>query len=388
MIQIILHASICQLLYIQLVNRFRRRLTYVKRDRQCGARFRFTAQEFVGSLGDLGTLLPLMVGLIVFNGLDAARVLWLVGLSYILVGVYYGLPMPVQPLKAAAVVAIATGATSGEIRATALWMAGIFLVISLTKLADKLDSIFPRVLVHGLQFGLGLMMVRAGLKLLISFPDGLATVVHGTQSAGGSAATGVLPSAADFSSALFLLVLPQLPLTLGNAVIATTDCARRYFGQAGEHVTAGKLARTIGLGNLAAGLLGGMPMCHGAGGMTAHYQMGARSGASGVMIGTALLVIGMLAGRADAILAAIPAWVLGAPLIYVGVRHAMLAKESFRLPATAAAVLTMGGAGNLQGNLLTALLAGLAVKFLLEDVPLMFNYRFVWFRLTRCEEGR
>ncbi|MBI2844180.1 MAG: hypothetical protein HYX78_12335 [Armatimonadetes bacterium] len=360
----------------------------MKRDRQCGARFRFTAQEFVGSLGDLGTLLPLMVGLIVFNGLDAARVLWLVGLSYILVGVYYGLPMPVQPLKAAAVVAIATGATSGEIRATALWMAGIFLVISLTKLADKLDSIFPRVLVHGLQFGLGLMMVRAGLKLLISFPDGLATVVHGTQSAGGSAATGVLPSAADFSSALFLLVLPQLPLTLGNAVIATTDCARRYFGQAGEHVTAGKLARTIGLGNLAAGLLGGMPMCHGAGGMTAHYQMGARSGASGVMIGTALLVIGMLAGRADAILAAIPAWVLGAPLIYVGVRHAMLAKESFRLPATAAAVLTMGGAGNLQGNLLTALLAGLAVKFLLEDVPLMFNYRFVWFRLTRCEEGR
>ncbi len=315
--------------------------------------------EFTGSVGDLGTLLPLLLGLIAFNGLNPGPTLALLGLIYILTGLYYRLPVPVQPLKATAMIAIATGATLGQIRAAALWMAGIMLILAATKLADKLNSVLPRVLVHGLQAGLGLMMIRAGVRFILSYPKSLAGVVSGTDALPAHA--GLLPSTADFGTALLLLVLPQVPLTIGNAVIATRDCALRYFGSEGQRVTATRLSATIGIGNLAAGLIGGMPMCHGAGGMTAHYHFGARTGAAGVMIGTVFLGLGLAAGHAaPGILLAIPAWALGLPLTYAGVRHVMLARRSFETIAGAAVVVSMAVASVLGGSLLVALAIGLA----------------------------
>ena len=333
--------------------------------------FRFSVPEFVGSLGDLGTLLPLLVGLIAFNGISAGPALALVGISYILTGIYYRVPVPVQPLKAAAMIAIATGATAGQIRAAALWMAGIMLILAVTKLADKLNAVFPRVLVHGLQAGLGLMMIRSGLKFVASCPKCLGAVVSGVNASPAHA--GILPSTADFGSALFLLVLPQIPLTIGNAVIATRDCAVKYFGPAGDRVTAGRLSATIGIGNLAAGLVGGMPMCHGAGGMTSHYHFGARTGAAGVMIGTILLVLGVAAGRwAPVLLPAIPAWVLGLPLAYAGVRHVMLARNSFGTVAGAVVVVSMATASLLGSSLLVALVIGLAARGIFRLAPYVF----------------
>ena len=330
--------------------------------------------EFAGSLGDLGTLLPLLVGLIAFNGINAGPALALIGLSYIAAGVYYRIPVPVQPLKAAAMIAIATGATSGQIRAAALWMAAIMLILAATRLADKLNSVFPRVLVHGLQAGLGLMMIRSGLKFVASCPKCLGVVVSGVNASPSHAA--LLPSTADFASALLLLVLPQIPLTIGNAVIATRDCALRYFGPAGERVTASRLSATIGIGNLAAGLFGGMPMCHGAGGMTAHYHFGARTGASGVMIGSLFIILGLGAGRwAPGLLPAIPAWALGAPLAYAGVRHVMLARKSFGTVAGAAVVVSMATASLLGSSLLVALAVGLAVQGVFRYVPCVLRQK-------------
>ena len=333
--------------------------------------FRFTVPEFVGSLADLGTLLPLLVGLIVVNGIKAGPAIGLVGVSYILTGLYYRIPVPVQPLKAAAMIAIATGASTGQIRAAALWMAGIMLFLALTKLADKLNSIFSQVLIHGMQFALGIIMVRSGFAFIITYPTALGASVHPASTAAQHGlVAGFLPSGADFAAALLLLVLPQIPLTIGNSVIATRDCARKYFGDKGDRVTAGRLSTTISLGNLAAGLVGGMPMCHGAGGMTAHYCFGARTGAAGVMIGTLFLVLGATAGGSAADwLMAVPAWVLGALLAYTGVRHAMLAKESLQAFVNAMVVLSMGAATWFFGSLLVALGAGLAVKALLQYGP-------------------
>lgn len=342
--------------------------------RQRSAQFSFTLRELVGSVADLGTLLPLLVGLIAFNGIAAGTALTLVGVTYILIGIYYRIPVPVQPLKAAAMIAIATGATFGQIRAAALWMAAIMLILAATRLADKLNSVFPRVLVHGLQAGLGLMMIRSGLRFIASCPKCLGDVVSGVNASPSHA--GLLPSTADFASALLLLVLPQIPLTIGNAVIATRDCAVRYFGHAGERVTAGRLSATIGIGNLAAGLFGGMPMCHGAGGMTAHYHFGARTGASGVMIGSLFIILGLGAGRwAPGLLPAIPAWALGAPLAYAGVRHVMLARKSFESLDGAAVVVSMAAATLLGGNLLVALAVGLMLKVVI--------HRYLALRLRR-----
>jgi len=334
---------------------------------QRGNGFSFNIKEIIGSLGDLGTLLPLTIGLIVLNGVSSGRAFMLLGITYLAVGLFYRLPVPVQPLKATAAIAIAAGATTGQIRAAALWTALILFVLTVTRLIDFLSDIFPKVLVHGLQFGLGLIMVRSGWKLVLSFPHSLGSTVHGMHAAQASA--GWLPSGADFSSALILLVLPQIPLTLGNAIVATRDCALSYFGPKGRHVTAGSLAGTMALANLCSGIFGGTPVCHGAGGLTAHYRFGARTGAVGVILGTVFIAAGLAGTHSLSILSAAPGWLLGGLLAYVGVRHGLLAADSLRQPASAVSVLGMGAVSFQTGNLLLTLAVGLAIKFLLQDAP-------------------
>lgn len=336
---------------------------------QHGNGFRFSLREFVGALGDLGTLLPLTVGLIALNGVNPACAFTLLGITCIATGITYRLPIPVQPLKATAMIAIAVGASTGQIRAAALWMSLLLLVLAITRLADVLVGIFPKVLVHGLQFGLGLMMIRSGVKLIMSFPQALGATVQGAHPAPHAPMGWMFPSAADFSSALVLLVIPQIPLTIGNAIVATRDCALRYFGPEGGHVTGRRLAGTMALANLGAGVFGGIPVCHGAGGLTAHYRLGARTGAAGVMLGTLLLAVGLAGGHSLPVLLATPAWLLGGLLIYVGVRHGMLAAESLRRPASAISVIGMGLVSLRTGNLLLALAAGLAIRVLLQDAP-------------------
>lgn len=332
------------------------------------------AREFAASFADLGTILPLTIGLIVCNGISAGPALVLMGVTFILTGMYYRLPVPVQPLKALAAIAIAAGVSAGEIRAAAYWMAGIMLVLGAARLADRLNDVFPRVLIQALQLSLGVVMLRAGWKFILSYPDSLAAIIsRGHAVTQPAAASGLIPSGAEFQAALILLVIPQLPLTIGNAVLATRDCALRYFGPSGERVTPGRLATTIGLANMAAALVGGIPVCHGAGGMTAYYRLGSRSGFSGIIIGSLLLIVGIAQGdSAAAALSIMPASMLGLLLAYVGLRHAMLAKEAFRSPVTAAIVLSTAAASWLFGNLAIALGVGLAAKLLLQDaVPLV-----------------
>lgn len=336
---------------------------------------RFTLREFIGSLGDLGTLLPLVIGLIAFNGLGAVTTLALVGVTYIFTGLYYRLPVPVQPLKAAAIIAIATGASVGEIRAAALWMAAIMLFLSVTRLLDKLSEVFPHTLVQGMQLGLGLMMLRSGSQFILGYPHRLSAVVHGTHAA-FLGSSGLLPTTTEFWTALVVLVLPQLPLTLGNSVLATRDCALKYFGAEGERVTPGKLAATIGVANMAAGLFGGMPVCHGAGGMTAHYHTGARSGAAGIMLGTLSVLFALIGGNSAAsLISATPAWTLGLLLVYVGVRHGLLVRDAFRRPAKAAVVGAMGVTVFFGNNFLLALLVGTLVKIAVVDIPAQLRQR-------------
>jgi SulP family sulfate permease len=334
-----------------------------------GNGFSFSLRELAGALGDLGTLLPLTVGLIVLNGIGPGCAFTLLGITCITTGVIYRLPIPVQPLKATAMIAIAVGASTGQIRAAAVWMSLLLVALSVTKLADKMSDVFPKAMVHGLQFGLGLMMIRSGGKLVLSFPGSLGATVHGAHAAAQASAGWLFPSAADFSSALVLLVLPQIPLTIGNAIVATRDCALSYFGPDGRHVTGRRLAGTMALANLGAGIFGGIPVCHGAGGLTAHYRLGARTGAAGVMLGILLLGAGLAGASSLRVLSATPAWLLGGLLMYVGVRHGMLAVESLRRPALAVSVLGMGVVSLATGNLLLAFAVGLAIKALLQDAP-------------------
>ncbi len=169
-----------------------------------------------------------------------------------------------------------------------------------------------------------------------------------------------VPSAADFATAAAVLVVPQLPLTFANPCIATADAARGCFGAAASRVSAGRLAVSLGLGNVVAGLLGGMPVCHGAGGLTAHRSFGARTGRAPVLLGAVLVVLALVAGTAAGqALAGFPVWILAALLGVAGVLHIQLLRD-LRGRSRWAIAVGVGVVGVLV-NLAVALGIGLVV---------------------------
>jgi SulP family sulfate permease len=132
----------------------------------------------------------------------------------------------------------------------------------------------------------------------------------------------------DFWIALGLLVLPQIPLSLANSVYATTDAAKQYFGENAAHVSSSRLLTTMGISNIAAALFGGVPVCHGCGGLTAHYRLGARTGGAPLMLSVLFISMGIFGGKTILpLFQLIPFPALGVLLAYVGIQHALLAKD-------------------------------------------------------------
>lgn len=211
-------------------------------------------------------------------------------------------------------------------------------------------------------------MVRKGIEFVLSYPAPLANFVPGVHHTVHAMAVGLLPSITDFRIAFVLLVLPQVPLTLGNAMLATKDCAQKYFGPKGDRVTLSRLAISMGLADLVSGIFSGMPICHGAGGMTAHYRLGAKTGVASIIIGSLLLIFGILSRNSAMILAMMPAAVIGALLAYVGIRHALLAQESFADPAMAVVMIFSAAAGWFTSNLLIPLTVGFIAHFVLLNL--------------------
>jgi sulfate permease, SulP family len=358
-------------------------------------------RELAGAVADLGVLVPIAVALIVRNGLSATAVLLPAGLLYIAAAFIYRLPVPVQPLKAFGAIAIAKGLGSDEIAAGALLMGVIFLIAGRIGLLDLLARVFPRALIRGVQLTVGLLFLKIAWGLVADPPKSFSTyaldarwavplgllafalaltlkrygislvlvsggVVVALALAGGQLAPG--PSHLDLPSlnggvlltALTVLVLPQVPLSFANSCLATADAARVYFGDQGERVRPGRLATSFGTANLLAGAISGMPVCHGAGGMTAHFKFGARTGAAPLVMGGALvaLAVGLGAGLAG-VLPAFPLPVLAGLLASAGVLHIALLRDLRSARDWLLALLV--GAIGFEVNLLWGLAAGLAL---------------------------
>lgn len=319
-----------------------------------GERFIVSLGEFSGALGDLGTLLPLMLGAIAVVGLAPAPVLFGFAVFYILTAAYYRLPIPVQPMKAVAAVLLTTQMSPAALGASGVMIGGVLLVLGATGWIARLARLVPQSVLAGLQFGLGLALALVSLTLMASAPAiaaatlvlllglmavprcpsalvALAAAVALAQALGvpgmefaamAPAATAIpaaipaLPSLAEIERAFAMFVLPQLSLTFTNAVLLTALVAGDYFGDRAAHVTPARLSVTSGLANLLLTPFGALPMCHGAGGLAAHYRFGARSGTAPLALGLALLVFALLPGGLGlAALAAIPAAGLGALLL-------------------------------------------------------------------------
>jgi len=182
----------------------------------------------------------------------------------------------------------------------------------------------------------------------------------------------VVPTGQDFLRATQLAVIPQIPLTLTNALIVTSALARQLFPGRAEPAPVRRLSLTTGLGNLLSAPLGGYPMCHGSGGLAGHYRFGARSATAPVLLGLAFLALGMLLGdSATPVMRLVPAGVLGVLLFISGVELASASGVARMGWRPAAFVLFLGGVG-LALNPAAAFIAGLA---------LWYSYR--WLKLSQ-----
>jgi SulP family sulfate permease len=343
---------------------------------------RFDRVELAGAFGDLGTLLPIVVGMILINKLSPSTVFLSFGLFYLITGYYYRLPVPVQPLKAVGAIAIAYPAviTESVIGASGIIFGALLLLFALTGIVDKLAKLFTQPVVRGIQLSLGLVFLKKGIELIVTpqlflsgitgrfaayqinlivgivvfvlvlalldnkkFPAALVALAAGIVSGfalggfnGASFSIGptsmqfISPSLQDFWTALIMLILPQIPLTIGNACVGTADTCCTLFPQSPllSKSKAGNFALTMGIANLPAGLFGAVPMCHGTGGLAAHYRFGARTGGAPLMIGALFVIMALAFGEFGfAVLAMIPNSVLGVLLVFAGLELCPLVRS-------------------------------------------------------------
>jgi len=305
--------------------------------------FRFNLEEMAGAIGDYGTLLPIIVGVAVVTEINMSSILLFFGLAYIATGIYYKLPMPVEPMKAIGAVAIGGALTAGEIAAAGILMGVILLLLGIFGGIDLIKEHIPDWLIRGIQLGLTLILLETAMSFLVEdwliglisvgiilaffFVDVLdisSLIVFGLGLIIGIYYTGLppltiiswpgftLPAISEFGTGFWSGTLPQIPLTLGNAVLATSLLITDLFER---EVPENKLVISMGLMCLISSPLGGFPMCHGAGGLAAQYRFGARTGGSNIISGIILLIIAFFFASPQ-IIEVIPYGVLGAMLFF------------------------------------------------------------------------
>jgi len=317
-------------------------------------RIQFNRNELSGSFGDIGTDFPLIAGMVLASNLDVAGVFVMFGLMQILTGIVYGLPMPVQPLKAMAVLVITKYSPSSVLFGAGFAIGLVMLVLSLTGALNWLAIKIPACVVRGIQFGLGLSLASLALTkyvpsmgtdgyvlALIGFvimvillgnrrtPPGIFVIGLGLLYAVffkvdfNSLSSGIglrlpqvsFPDAGDILTGFFLLALPQLPLSISNSVIATNKTVHDLFPE--RNISVKKIGITYAVMNLAVPFFKGIPVCHGCGGLAGHYALGGRTGGSVVIYGSVLVLIGLMFSQAfHQVIQFFPRPVLGVVLFF------------------------------------------------------------------------
>lgn len=355
----------------------------------------FSLTELAGSLGDFGTIIPLILAVALVSDVDPRYILLFFGIWFILTGLYYRLPIPLEPMKAIAVVVIAAGAnggiSAGEIAVAGMILGVIFLVLGYGRFFEIIEQYVPQSVVRGIQLGLALLLFRssagfiledplffgigiaviAGFLLLVRFrgiPDLSSICVIAVGLIGGIVLFGlppislipaprlVIPLTTDVIPALSDLVLPQVVLTIANAILATSLLTKDLFGR---DVPPKKFSTTIGLMNLTSVPFGGFPMCHGAGGLAGQYRYGARTGGANVYAGLILIVLALFF-TSPQVLSLIAVGVLGALLVFVGIE---MGRHSLKTDSLAVTVVI--GVLALVSSITLAFITGMILAYLL-----------------------
>jgi xanthine/uracil permease len=347
---------------------------------------RFDRNEWSGAFGDLGTDLPLLVGVILAARMDPAGALILFGAMQILTGVLYRMPMAVQPLKAMAALVIAQKLPAATLLGGGLAIGLTMLLLSLSGLIEWIARAVPKPVVRGIQLGLGLQLAgialreymradgKAGLALAAAgfvvtvalmgrrrIPAAVVLVLMGAayafafrlgpevlaHAAGFSLPRLHVPSWSEIWAGFLLLALPQIPLSIANSVLATRQIVEDLFPE--RRLTARRIGLTYSAMNLINPFFGGVPTCHGSGGLAGHYAFGGRTGGSVVIYGSLYLILGFFFSRGfDQVIRVFPMPVLGVLLLFEGLTMAALVRDL----------------GNDRPSFLIAVLVGLVAVYL------------------------
>jgi len=323
----------------------------------------YNTTELAGAFGDLGTLIPFVVGYIVVNKLDPVGILVSLGILKIFVGLYFKTPVPIQPMKAIGASAISN---PGSVTPGMIWGAGIFsavvwIILAVTGAVSWLNKITAKPVMRGIMLGLGISFAIEGLKMMsgqwviavvamiIAFllltnkhlPAMLVLLLMGV-AASLILNPGLidelrqvsvqfrLPTLVfgkmtwqDFVLGALVLGIPQVPLTLGNAVLGTVAENNELFPD--RPVTVKKVALDHGFINIFSFIIGGIPVCHGAGGMAGHVRFGARTGGALVILGVIVLALGLFFSQSVTILFnMVPPAILGVILFFAGLELASI----------------------------------------------------------------
>lgn len=371
---------------------------------EVGTAIRFDRMEWAGAFGDLGTLIPFVVAYVAVVKIDPFGILFAFGAAMVMCGLYYKTPFPVQPMKAIGATAATQAAQTAMITQATVYGASlvtglIWLILGLTGAATHIVKLVPRFVVVGIVLGLGMGFMLEGVKMMstgwpIAAIGLVGTLLLLTNRAlpamfllllfGG--VCGVLQDPAvagalhavrfEFHSPRFVLsgitwhdllvgtlflALPQLPLTLGNAVIAIREENNRLFPD--RPVTEKSVATSTGLMNLAGAALGGVPMCHGAGGMAGHVAFGARTGGAPIILGVILLCLAFFfSGSIEAIFTVFPKSVLGVILFLTGAQLALGSCDFSKNKAER--FITLGTAAFAMWNVGLAFVVGITLSLI------------------------
>jgi hypothetical protein len=348
---------------------------------------KFWLGEVTGALGDIGTFLPIVIGLTQLVGMDPGTILVMAGLANIATGLIFRLPIAVQPMKAIAALAIAGQLTAGQAYAAGLVTALTVLTLAGLGLIRWLDRIIPRAVISGVQLAVGLKLMSAAVRTLRSDPWVAAVAdrtvvlvmgvllvaavlihvnphnnpwlllgflvlgfvwanVHNPVVLASPIVTLWQPTWVDWGPDMWRGVqegvLAQLPLTLLNSVFAVSVLTRQLFPNPAGPSGPGAIACSVGIMNLVSIPLGGMPVCHGSGGLAAQYGCGARSGWSVVFLGLFKLTLGLFfSGVVLAWLIAFPKILLGFFLLNAGLCLARVSRFWNSLASMTGSLMTV-----------------------------------------------
>jgi SulP family sulfate permease len=390
--------------------------------------YKFNRMELAGSLGDLGTLFPIAIGMILINGLNPMGMFLTIGLFYIISGVYFGVTVPVQPMKVIGAYAIATGISASQISASGFLIGCFLLIIGVTNAITVIGKYIPKSVVRGVQLSTGVLLMAEGVRFMIGtskyqifkqaiepyltvqsvgpipigiiigviggimtllllenkkFPAGLIIVISGlilgvvlgTHEGLDNLRLGIntpkilpyaFPTTADFTFALVALALPQIPMTLGNAVVAYADLSHDYFDEKSKKVTYKAACISMALANFAGFFMGAMPLCHGAGGLAAHYRFGARTVGSNIIIGLIFVILAIFFGLDMlSILYLMPVSVLGVLLLFSGTQLSLTVIDMKDRKDLFVSLMILGL--TLASNLAVGFIVGIAIAYTLKS---------------------